>query len=162
MDATFSCVPKPFYQCFILMVKDKSLSSYIPVAYILMTGKTQECYYQALHVFKCDTDHECDPYSVGVDYEVAFFKMVNVQFPDAFLVGCFFHFMQALLKKLKELHVPKEQIAIAIRPDMLGLLPYLPKDELFAKGIPFVRTQIADEAGGDLEKMDAFFEYFNR
>ena len=98
-----------------------------------MTGKTQECYYQALHVFKCDTDHECDPYSVGVDYEIAFFKMVNVRFPDAFLVGCYFHFMQALLKKLKELHVPKEQIAIAIRPDMLGLLPYLPKDELFAK-----------------------------
>jgi hypothetical protein len=46
IDATFSCVPAPFYQCLIIMVFDPSTSHYLPVIYALMTHKVQELYWQ--------------------------------------------------------------------------------------------------------------------
>ena len=49
VDATFRIVPHPFYQCLIVMVFDASLKIYIPVAWILMTGKTEECYWQTFN-----------------------------------------------------------------------------------------------------------------
>ena len=42
VDATFQVMPHPFYQCLIDMVFDASLKIYIPVAWILMTDKTEE------------------------------------------------------------------------------------------------------------------------
>ena len=45
-DATFKCVPKPFKQLMIIMVFDPVLKIYVPVFYILMTGKTDLCYHQ--------------------------------------------------------------------------------------------------------------------
>ena len=46
IDATFSCVPAPFYQCLIIMVFDSSTSHYLPVVYALMKHKVQELYWQ--------------------------------------------------------------------------------------------------------------------
>ena len=46
IDATFSCVPAPFYQCLIIMVFDHSTSHYLPVIYALMMHKVQELYWQ--------------------------------------------------------------------------------------------------------------------
>ena len=40
VDATFDIVPHPFYQFLIIMVFDARLRIFIPVAWILMTGKT--------------------------------------------------------------------------------------------------------------------------
>jgi hypothetical protein len=49
IDATFSCVPAPFYQCLIMMVFDPSTSHYVPVIYALMTHKCQELYWQVFN-----------------------------------------------------------------------------------------------------------------
>jgi hypothetical protein len=46
IDATFSCVPAPFYQCLIIMVFDPSTNHYLPVIYALMLHKVQELYWQ--------------------------------------------------------------------------------------------------------------------
>ena len=84
VDATFACVPSPFYQCLIVMVFDQSLEIYIPVMYILMTGKTQECYWQAFTYIRNEVPG-CDPYCVGVNFELAFFS-----YSEEFLPGCTF------------------------------------------------------------------------
>jgi hypothetical protein len=43
VDATFDIVPYPFCQCLIIMVFDARLQICIPVAWIHVTGKTNEC-----------------------------------------------------------------------------------------------------------------------
>ena len=45
VDATFG-VPKQFYQCLIIMVFDAACKIYVPCAWILISGKTAECYWQ--------------------------------------------------------------------------------------------------------------------
>ena len=47
VDETFDFALYPFYQCLIIMVFDARLQIFIPVAWILMTGKTNKCYWQA-------------------------------------------------------------------------------------------------------------------
>ena len=49
IDGTFKFVPKPFYQCLILMVFDEQTDCYVPVFYVLLTSKTEQIYSQALH-----------------------------------------------------------------------------------------------------------------
>ena len=48
IDGTFRIVPIPFYQCLIMMVYDVQTQVYVPIMYVLMTGKTQFFYYHAL------------------------------------------------------------------------------------------------------------------
>ena len=44
IDATFRLVPHPFYQCLIILVWDVQCEIYVPVMYILMTGKSHAMY----------------------------------------------------------------------------------------------------------------------
>ena len=142
VDATFSCVPIPFYQCLIVMVFDQSLRIYIPVAYILMSGKTEECYWQAFNWLTLEVN-DCNPFCVGVDYERASFLMVGLHFPETRLIGCLFHFKQAGRKKMVNFGILENQIKFAMRRGVYDLLTVLPKEDLL-KGIAFVRTMIAD------------------
>jgi hypothetical protein len=49
VDATLDVVPYPFYQYLIIIMFDACLQIFIPGAYILITSKTNECYWQAFH-----------------------------------------------------------------------------------------------------------------
>jgi len=174
VDATFGCVPVPFYQLLIVMLFDPAYKIYIPVAYVLMTGKTPECYRQAFTWLRSEV--ECSPYCVGVDFEWNFFRAVAEHFPQALIIGCLFHFKQALRKKLVELKVPKEEIDFAMRRGVLDLITVIPLDEI-TKGLHFIRNMImehvgdlrwaASENGGEYEggedAWDVFFdEYFEK
>lgn len=170
VDATFYCVPAPFYQVLIVMVFDSALGIYIPVAYILMTGKTEECYWQAFNWLTSEVQ-DCRPYCVGVDFEINFFRSVGTHFPDGKLIGCLFHFKQAGRKKMVELGIHKDAVKYAMRSGVYDLLTVLPKDDLM-KGIAYVRTMIADWIGDqdasfpdakNYKLWDEFFdEYFSK
>ena len=43
IDATFTVVPNPFYQCLVVMIFEESLQIYLPILYILMTNKSRKC-----------------------------------------------------------------------------------------------------------------------
>ena len=78
-DATFACVPHPFYQLLILQIWDVSLNIYLPVIYILMTRKTEKCYQQAFDYIKWKVPG-FKPYSGGLDFELAFFRTAKTPF----------------------------------------------------------------------------------
>ena len=48
-DAIFSIVPAPFKQCLIAKVFDAALKIYVSVAWVLMMGKSDECYWYAFN-----------------------------------------------------------------------------------------------------------------
>ena len=102
VDATFDIVPHPFYQCLIIMVFDLGLCIFITVALILMTGKTLECYWQAFNWLTSVVDSNA-PTFVGVDFERAFYTQVANHFTEAEIIGCLFHFKQALRRKMIKL-----------------------------------------------------------
>ena len=126
------------------MVYDQSLDLYVPVMYVLMSGKTKECYRQVFSYIKGELPN-CTPYCIGVDFEKAFFTAVSIYFPQALLTGCLFHFKQAARRKMEKLGIPDNEIKIAMASGAYDLLTVLPVDELDDKGIPFVETMIMDQ-----------------
>ena len=95
VDARFDIVQHPFYQCHIIMVLDRQLHIFITVTWILMTGMTLECYWQAFNLLTSVVD-SIAPAFVGVDFERAFYTQVAHHFTEAEIIGCLFHFKQAL------------------------------------------------------------------
>lgn len=167
VDATFGCVPKPFYQVLIVMVFVSSLEIYVPTCYILMTGKTHECYWQAFN-WLCSEVPRATPKYIGVDFEINFFTVARDHFPGAELIGCKFHFKQAILKKLKEgTNIKSSQWLFAMKKGVIDLLMVIPKAQL-EQGIEFVRkmiidhiSQLEDFTSGDVKLWDEFWEgYF--
>ena len=142
---------------------------YIPVIYILMTGKTARCYQQAFSYIKCEVPG-FDPYSGGLDFELAFFDTACETFPNMKLIGWLFHFKKAAREKMAKLGIEKKEIEIAMKWGRFDLLTVLPTYELKERGIPFVREMIMnliydfyaeqDEVMVSEDKWDAFWEYF--
>ena len=161
-DATFRCCPKPFEQCYILMVFDKGTMTFVPVMYILMTGRTEDCYFHALHMVLHEADWCLDPASFGLDFEMGEINAVNCQFPNAKKDGCFFHWKQALRRKMVDLGIDKQQMKMALKE--MDLLTVIPKEEVASKGIPFVRIIIEENlvVTADIAKWKPFWEYFDR
>eukprot|EP00804_Cyclotella_cryptica_P029811 CCRYP_019331-RA/>CCRYP_019331-RA protein AED:0.18 eAED:0.28 QI:1855/0.6/0.66/1/0/0/6/0/167 len=91
----------------------------------LMTGKTNECYWQ---VFNWITSvvQDLDPSYIGVDFELAFFTNVSIHFPEAKLIGCLFHFKQAIRRKMKKLKFPNKEVDYAMRRGVIDLLTAIP------------------------------------
>eukprot|EP00985_Skeletonema_marinoi_P024790 scaffold17576_cov73-Skeletonema_marinoi.AAC.1 len=136
VDCTFRCCPKPFYQCLIWVLWDRQVEMFVPCYWVLMTGKTAACYDVAFHMIKTDLNGDFNPYVVGIDFERNFINMVKKHWPDANLVGCFFHFKQAIRQYLKsELCFPDKVVSLMMRKGMIDLATVLPADDVNSIGI---------------------------
>ena len=163
-------MPVPFYQCLIIMVFDAAHKVYVPVAWILMSGKTKECYWQAFNWLTSAVE-DIDASYIGVYFERAFFTQLGTHFPVAKLMGCLFHFKQAARRKMVDLGIPDSEIKFAMARGMYDLLTVIPIDQL-EKGVVFVRTKIIDfvselsksakEEEASVERWEKFWEYFER
>ena len=123
------------------MIFDMGTKTYTPVAWVLMTGKTEECYWQAFNWLTSIADIVAS--YIGVDFERAFFTQVAIHFPEAKLIGCLFHFKQAVRRKMIEMGIPENEVKFAMRRGVVDLITVIAKDELH-KGIAFIRTMIID------------------
>ena len=88
--------------------------------------------------------------SVGVDFEMAFINALRKVFPDARLIGCLFHWKQAIRRKLLELGFPKEVTSFIMKPGNLDLLTVLPLKDVAtvdSKGPLYVCCRIESPVG---------------
>ncbi len=69
--------------------------------------------------------------------------MVN-HLPGVDLIGCLFHWKQAIRRKLIKLGMPENEVGFAMRKGVLDLLTIMPKDEVHPKGTTFVAGMIYD------------------
>ena len=65
-----------------------------PCAYILMTSKSVSAYNAVLNVINDEVALHVNPTHVMTDYEAALQTVVQQQFPNAQVQGCWFHFTQ--------------------------------------------------------------------
>ncbi|CAM9828497.1 unnamed protein product, partial [Heterosigma akashiwo] len=70
-DCTFSVVPTGFEQLLILQVYDDAHDIYVPLAYVLLQGKSQESYTTALDCLLWAFDRRLFFRSITCDFELA-------------------------------------------------------------------------------------------
>eukprot|EP00956_Cyclotella_meneghiniana_P007262 scaffold9913_cov36-Cyclotella_meneghiniana.AAC.1 len=70
----------------------------------------------------------------GVDFEIAFFHQVAIHLPGVDLIGCLFHWKQAIRRKIIKLGVPDDEVHFAMRRGVIDLLTIVPKDEVHPIG----------------------------
>ena len=105
-------------------------------------------FHWALVTAKLRLNHVC----TCLDFEKAMMNAAREQFPDAILVGCFFHFKQALRKHMGSLGICKQQIKMAMSENCIDILCIIPKEEILKKGMPYVQDAI--KSSGLLNKDD--------
>ena len=77
---------------------------------------------------------------IGVNFEAAFFSLIQLVFSDTFIVECLFHFKQANHRKMLKLGmhvVVVDTILLA-----LDYAPCLPMDDIIRKGISYLKLLV--------------------
>ncbi|GMF63467.1 unnamed protein product [Phytophthora fragariaefolia] len=151
-------VPRPFTQCLIVMVKDPGVDVDVPAMYVLLDSKQQDVYWNALNYVIIQTGRLPEPATVTYDFERGLMNAITDQFPLVKIVGCLFHWKQALRRKMIELRIPQDQIAAVLTPGVLDILTIIPVDQIADKGVRFVRSKITET--GSKTKWDTFWRYF--
>ena len=111
------------------------------------------------------TKCKLSPFAVHVDFEKALINAIRSQFPNAMIVGCYFHFKQALFRWLKKSNIHPEQVLMAMEPNFIDLLTIVPKKEIVKFGVPhlkMVMKSMPDFKESDVKKWDGFWAYFQR
>jgi hypothetical protein len=92
VDGTFRSVPRGFKQCVIMMVHDWASGFYVPVFYVMTTSRTSDTYWDVFHQLIRAIDQQLEPAEIVCDFEAGLIRAVQVQFPNADVIGCLFHF----------------------------------------------------------------------
>ena len=105
VDGTFAVCPSLFYQLYTMhgIIKDTT----VPLVYCLMRNKTKEKYEELFAALK-NLKAMLDPHEVTIDFEIASFEALKSSFPNANIKGCFFHFAQAIRRKIQSVGLAKE------------------------------------------------------
>ena len=105
MDGTFKVCPSPYNQVFVIMGDFHGFV--IPFVHVLMENKTVGAYRQVLQRLKRlvrRLAHQAwAPHRVITDFEVGLQTAVQTELPATTISGCYFHFTQALWRKIQDL-----------------------------------------------------------
>ncbi|TYZ63543.1 hypothetical protein PybrP1_010183 [[Pythium] brassicae (nom. inval.)] len=102
-NGTFRCVLGSFKQRIILMTHDHASDLFIPVLFVLATFKTQDTYWKILNFVIVSTTEKMRSATVICAFEAALIEAVGVQFSEANRVDCYFHWKQALSRRMRAL-----------------------------------------------------------
>jgi len=96
-DATFHTAPKPFMQVFNILVSFKGVV--IPCFHVLMTSKLYGLY-AAVFERIADLFPRFQPVYMNTDFESGLMKAIRVNFPEAIIIGCRFHYAKAVFRAI--------------------------------------------------------------
>ena len=101
VDGTFQKCPKLFYQILTIFALYKD--EMIAVAYMVLPDKVQASYEVVLEKLKqliLEQQKTIMVEEIMCDFEAALLIALAIKFPDAKVKGCWFHFNQAIMRKL--------------------------------------------------------------
>ncbi|CAF1033021.1 unnamed protein product [Rotaria magnacalcarata] len=106
MDGTFDAAPPHFEQVYTVHgIKD---GKSFPCAIALLTGKSSNIYkrlFDELETHATRLQLDFHPMTITSDFEKSLIKAVREKFPQAKHHGCYFHFCQAVYRKIQNLGV---------------------------------------------------------
>jgi hypothetical protein len=158
-DGTFDTVPRTFFQLFTIFGCFERHS--IPLIFCLMTTKTEAAY---LALFEKLTDllPQFNPATAMGDFEPASRNAIQEVFPEIEMRSCFFHFSQAVFRKIITLGLTtafKDNHGFNRWAKAVMSLPLLPSENMFPTW-NVLEQQFIDLEVVDQLKLTQFKEYF--
>ncbi|XP_015120532.1 uncharacterized protein LOC107043511 [Diachasma alloeum] len=108
IDATFAVCPSSPKVTQLLTVIGTINDEKVPIIWALMTKKNTQAYQAFFQYFKNHLAPNLQPHTFFVDFEQALTNVIREFYPNARIVHCFFHHIQALTKKLASLKGKKK------------------------------------------------------
>ena len=158
LDCTFSVVPKGFSQLLIIMMHSAAHNMYVPVFYVLLDGKKEGIYWQAIQQCICATDWKMEASTYTADFEIAIAKTMKAQFSRGIPVHCSFHLKQCWYRKMLEYGLPRMEITTLLA--VMSILTVIPIKDIRIKGIQYCRSKM-DESHHKAQ-YNKFWSYFSR
>ena len=129
-DCTFH-VPTGFEQCLIIMVYLPQFDEYVPLTWILLQSKSRNAYQAALMHSIAMCDWHLNASSICTDFETGLYDAARSNFPEAKTILCYFHWKQAIRRKLISLKLDDAIILRLIgEGGLLEILTYIPEAEI--------------------------------
>jgi len=137
VDGTFNVAPRGFQQLLVFMIFDSVTELYIPIYYVIMDCKREDCYRLAFTQVVHAAQYQLQPTVVSCDFETALLKTVHWIWPNAHIIGCLFHFKQALYKQLSLGKLSVDTIGLLCNDEcgLLNILTSVPTEEITTKGL---------------------------
>jgi len=101
MDGTFKSSPKIFLQLY--TIHFIYFDVVFPGMYALLPNKSETTYNRMIDLLiaKANSLGKCLlPTTFQIDFEITMFNAIKNKYPDAQIRGCFFHYTQAIYKKV--------------------------------------------------------------
>lgn len=98
MDGTFKSTPTPFTQIYTI---HGYVNTVVPLVYSLLPDKQSSTYTEFLSVLKSKIPNK-SPRKVIMDFELPMMNTIKKLYMDSQIQGCFFHFSQAVWRKIKK------------------------------------------------------------
>ena len=118
-DGTFHSCPKSFYQVFNILAHLKNKNVALSIMTILMKNKYELSYinlFENLKLILYEPNISIDTNKIYLmsDYETGLRNALKITFPNAVILGCYFHYLKSIVKKVKELGMLKKNILLKI------------------------------------------------
>ena len=136
-----------FSQLMILMIHEERTGLYLPVFFC---SSSIECI--ALTNFKMNAD------SISCDFELSLIQALKEQFFGASTIFCFFHWKQAIRRKLIKCGIPAHVVSRLMNQNgLINILPMVPVLEI-PKAIAYIRFTFQE--GEFVALFNVFWQYF--
>lgn len=162
IDGTFRCVPRGFRQCDVLMVHDRATRFYVPVYYVLTSSKTADTYWDILHFIIQASDQRMETAEVVCDFEAGLIQAVQVQFPNAEVVGCLFHFNQVVQRRMRCIGISEPDAMIAMKRGVLDTITVMSPSDISMIGVAWVKQLIKQRCRNVRRKWATFWAFCQR
>ena len=146
VDGTFTIVPSTYKQLVSIMIRDPNTGFIKPAMWIVLDCKDEEAYYHMFRMLKEITDSsgslDWNLASATLDFEPGLMNGFVKAFPNATMIGCLFHFKQALFREAQLQGTPGDENKEATKTvvSQLGQLCWT-DDELVDKRFEEIETK---------------------
>ncbi|GAB0097221.1 uncharacterized protein DMENIID0001_128380 [Sergentomyia squamirostris] len=130
VDATIECLARPYGH--LLTIHAVQEHKGVPILYALLTAKTQSTYAAVFAYLRENYPSQVIPSMILTNFDINMHYALSYTFPEANLKGCWFHYSDAIVERLKQQRLQREIAkgygSCALR--MLLVLPFLPADHM--------------------------------
>lgn len=160
-DGTFSVTPELYQDGQLYTIHARMDEQIFPCVYALLPNKSKEAYTEMLDALISNAGFIFNPETLMLDFEKGAHEAFGDAFPNAQVVGCFFHLSQCCWRKLQDVGVQDRyndendpNFSVACR--MVPALAFVPEDGV-VQAFRDVAASIPDDYN-----LDDFLSYFER